>query len=426
MEPCCAADVASEKSAPWRGKDQIGAARTEKYRAIRGLLKDESIWQVDGDCYDCLPPDRREKFEIVATDNVSAHGYDPYAQEIIDAHRDGWVLDCGAGSRAEFLPRVIFYEVVAYPSTDVLGVAESLPFRDACMDAVICQNVLEHVRDPFRAAREIARVLKPGGRLYCVVPFLQPLHGYPHHYYNMTADGLRNLFSRTLDIDRQFMLASGLPIWSLSWFLRSWLAGLPEDAKCEFRERTVAELIADPVTQLSRAYVTALPDSKNLELASTTALLATKSSTPGLFESVLPVLPDDEDSRVTRLADHFLRSEREYRQALADERQELKLTAAELIALREASRALEEELRAARARRQEAEQALASARAEQERLHLLLGDRDHAMAEQHTELVRRERLIVELDRRFNLVRRSRWWRLRRRVFRLLGKEDGKD
>jgi hypothetical protein len=48
------------------------------------------------------------------------------------------------------------------------------------------------------------------------------------------------------------------------------------------------------------------------------------------------------------------------------------------------------------------------------------------MAEQHTELVRRERLIVELDRRFNLVRRSRWWRLRRRVFRLLGKEDGKD
>jgi hypothetical protein len=71
MEPCCAADVASEKSSPWRGKDQVGAARAEKHRAIRGLLKDESIWQVDGDCYDCLPPDRREKFEIVATDNVS-------------------------------------------------------------------------------------------------------------------------------------------------------------------------------------------------------------------------------------------------------------------------------------------------------------------------------------------------------------------
>jgi hypothetical protein len=26
------------------------------------------------------------------------------------------------------------------------------------------------------------------------VPFLQPLHGYPHHYYNMTGEGLRNLF----------------------------------------------------------------------------------------------------------------------------------------------------------------------------------------------------------------------------------------
>lgn len=426
MAPC--SEYIVEKIEPLLGKDGAGdlAARAEKHRAIRRLLKDEAVWRAGGTCYDCLPPDRREKFEIVATENVSAHPYDPYAQEIIDAQRDGWVLDCGAGKRAEFLPRVIFYEVVAYPSTDVLGVAESLPFRDGCLDAVICQNVLEHVRDPFRAAREIARVLKPGGRLYCVVPFLQPLHGYPHHYYNMTADGLRNLFSRTLDIDRQFMLASGLPIWSLSSFLRSWLDGLPEAVKHEFRERTVADLITDPLAQLGRAYVAALPDSKNLELASTTALLATKPSVPGLFESILRELPDDEDARLTRLTDHFLRSEREYRQTLADERQELTLTAKELTALREASRSLEEELRASRARRQEAEQELASARAEQERLHLLLGARDRSLAAQQAELARREGLIHELDRRFNLVRRSRWWRLRRRALRLLGREDGKD
>lgn len=47
----------------------------------------------------------------------------------------------------------------------------ALSFPDASMDAVVCQDVLEHVPD-FRAAlRELARVLKPGGNLVLTVPF---------------------------------------------------------------------------------------------------------------------------------------------------------------------------------------------------------------------------------------------------------------
>jgi ubiquinone/menaquinone biosynthesis C-methylase UbiE len=79
-------------------------------------------------------------------------------------------------------------------STDVLGVAEELPFVDNAFDAVISVAVLEHVRDPFSAAKEITRVLKPGGKLFGYVPFLQPFHGYPNHYYNMTRVDLANLF----------------------------------------------------------------------------------------------------------------------------------------------------------------------------------------------------------------------------------------
>jgi 2-polyprenyl-3-methyl-5-hydroxy-6-metoxy-1,4-benzoquinol methylase len=44
--------------------------------------------------------------------------------------------------------------------------AEKLPFADASFDSVLCQNVIEHVASHRRAVEEIARALKPGGRVY--------------------------------------------------------------------------------------------------------------------------------------------------------------------------------------------------------------------------------------------------------------------
>jgi SAM-dependent methyltransferase len=50
------------------------------------------------------------------------------------------------------------------------GDAFALPFRDATFDRVICAEVMEHVHDYGRAARELARVLRPGGRLAVTIP----------------------------------------------------------------------------------------------------------------------------------------------------------------------------------------------------------------------------------------------------------------
>ena len=48
--------------------------------------------------------------------------------------------------------------------------AASLPFDDASFDVVCCTEVLEHLFRPDDAAREAARVLRPGGVLILTVP----------------------------------------------------------------------------------------------------------------------------------------------------------------------------------------------------------------------------------------------------------------
>jgi ubiquinone/menaquinone biosynthesis C-methylase UbiE len=49
-----------------------------------------------------------------------------------------------------------------------------LPFKDTCMDAVICSEVLEHVLDDETAISELARILKPGRILAVSVPRFYP------------------------------------------------------------------------------------------------------------------------------------------------------------------------------------------------------------------------------------------------------------
>lgn len=50
----------------------------------------------------------------------------------------------------------------------------NLPFGDNAFDHVICSEVLEHIPDDRKAAKELVRVLKPGGTLAVSVPRFLP------------------------------------------------------------------------------------------------------------------------------------------------------------------------------------------------------------------------------------------------------------
>jgi SAM-dependent methyltransferase len=60
-------------------------------------------------------------------------------------------------------------------------------------DAAVCHQVLEHVPDPQAAARELQRVLKPGGTLVISAPHLSRQHELPHDYFRFTPQGLKRL-----------------------------------------------------------------------------------------------------------------------------------------------------------------------------------------------------------------------------------------
>ncbi len=227
-----------------------------------------------------LPREIGEEVAVVNTMSFSTHPYDEVAWEIIrETERDGeMVLDCGSGLRASAELSVITCEIADYPTTDLKALNQNLPIQDNSFGAVLSLNVLEHVDDPFRCARELIRVLKPGGRLYCVVPFLQPLHGYPRHYFNMTKSGLERLFRGRGAVESHKVPSSGHPIWSLHWFLTSYLEGLPESQRDGFRNLTVGGIVDRSEREwLDSEVVEGLSEEGRWTLASTTALVLRKS-----------------------------------------------------------------------------------------------------------------------------------------------------
>lgn len=124
------------------------------------------------------------------------HPYGSRSNQIIK-NVEGLVLDVGAGiTDPNNIPdNIVLLDAVHYPNLDVVSTCPTIPFRNCCFDAVISQAVFEHLEDPFLMAREVHRVLRPGGVFYLTTAFMQPLHGDPSHYFNMTMNGLRKVLA---------------------------------------------------------------------------------------------------------------------------------------------------------------------------------------------------------------------------------------
>ena len=65
---------------------------------------------------------------------------------------------------------------------DVICDITDMPFPDETFDAVMCTEVLEHVKNPELAIKELIRVLKKNGKIILTAPFGSYTHEAPYHY----------------------------------------------------------------------------------------------------------------------------------------------------------------------------------------------------------------------------------------------------
>ena len=69
-----------------------------------------------------------------------------------------------------------------------------MPLADSSMDAIIALELITQLDEPAAFLSEASRVLKPGGRLVCFVPFMQGIHAAPEDFVRYTPAGLGELF----------------------------------------------------------------------------------------------------------------------------------------------------------------------------------------------------------------------------------------
>ena len=116
-------------------------------------------------------------------------------------HISGEVIDVGCGDMPFKVQ--ISESGSVYDTLDIEARTEGVKYigsvldmhmiDDCTYDTAICLEVLEHVPQPFKAANELNRILKPNGTFIMSVPHLSRLHEQPHDYYRYTKYGIRAL-----------------------------------------------------------------------------------------------------------------------------------------------------------------------------------------------------------------------------------------
>ena len=138
-----------------------------------------------------------DPFEALVSDRLAA-----FAKQIME---HSLVLDAGAGE-CRYAPLFKAHRYVAidssigdatwdYSKLDVIGDLEQIPLPTDVFDAVLSVVVLEHTRRPQQVVDEMARVTRPNGRLFLVVPNQWEVHQHPNDFFRFTQYGITHLLT---------------------------------------------------------------------------------------------------------------------------------------------------------------------------------------------------------------------------------------
>jgi len=133
-------------------------------------------------------------------------------QILLNVKKNDSVLDIGKGMREKF-------DMINCSNLETLDVNEYDDYPDILFDlcgeinenmknsydTIICLAVLEHVYNPFKAIENITKLLKDGGKVYGMVPYLYHYHA-PNNlkfqdYFRFSKDALSYLFKDFKEVE---------------------------------------------------------------------------------------------------------------------------------------------------------------------------------------------------------------------------------
>lgn len=190
----------------------------------------------------------RDPAAVVPSSRFVTDHLAPQYEALLVGHARGRLLDLGCGSAPLYgvYQRLVADAVcVDWPNSayasDYVDVEADLngplPFSDQEFDTVLLTDVLEHILEPVVLFGEIARLLRPGGKLLLTTPFFYWIHEEPRDFARYTSYMLEH-----------FCKAQGLRVLELRA-----TGGSPE---------VLLDLVGKhlaPFAPLASAYATAVP-----------------------------------------------------------------------------------------------------------------------------------------------------------------------
>ncbi len=146
--------------------------------------------------------------KIAAPDISTSAPHDRFAAAAATLGADARVLEIGTKQAIEgrsthtlnIFPNVkrqnyLMADVEAGADVDMIADVHNLP-QDWTnrFNALVAVAVFEHLERPWIAAKEVARVLAPGGWCYISTHQTFPLHGYPSDFFRFSKEALALIF----------------------------------------------------------------------------------------------------------------------------------------------------------------------------------------------------------------------------------------
>jgi SAM-dependent methyltransferase len=107
----------------------------------------------------------------------------------------GRVLDIGCGSNK--WPGAFGVDISPDTDADLVMSLDEFPYdiESDSFDQILCQDVIEHVEDPYRVMAELHRIGRPGARVHLRTPHFSSLlaYGDPTHRHYLSALAVRAL-----------------------------------------------------------------------------------------------------------------------------------------------------------------------------------------------------------------------------------------